>query len=53
MKCGKLTKEEVAKKLLWFGANGASVFSGGKTRVTKQIKEAWAPFSMGVHCVAH
>jgi len=28
-------------------------FSGGETSVTKQIKDAWAPFSMGVHCVAH
>jgi hypothetical protein len=26
-------------------------FSKCKTRVTKQIKDSWAPFSMGVHCV--
>jgi hypothetical protein len=28
-------------------------FLGEGTCVTKQIKDAWAPFSMGVHCVAH
>ncbi len=29
MKCRRLTKEEVAKKLLCFGANGAFVFQRG------------------------
>lgn len=29
MKCGGLIREEVANKLLCFGANGASVFQGG------------------------
>ncbi len=48
-----MTREDVAKKLLCFGADVASIFQGGKTRVIKQIKETWAPFSMGVHCVAH
>jgi hypothetical protein len=36
-----------------FRADGAFAFQGGETRVIKQIKEAWAPFSMGVHCVVH
>jgi hypothetical protein len=30
MKCGRLTREELAKKFLCFGANGAFVFQGGK-----------------------
>jgi hypothetical protein len=29
MKCGGLTKEEVAKKLLCFGVDGTFVFQGG------------------------
>ncbi len=29
------------------------LYFGGGTRVTRKIKEPWAPFSMGVHCVAH
>ncbi len=53
MKCGGLTREDVAKRLLCFGANGASIFSQGEISVTRQIKDVWAPFSMGVPCVAH
>jgi hypothetical protein len=53
MKDGRSSKEELSKKLLCFGANGVNMFQGGKIKVTKQIKDSWAPFSMGVHCVAH
>jgi hypothetical protein len=53
MKGERLSKEEMSKKLLCFGANGMNMFKGGKTGMTKQIKDSWAPFSMGVHCVAH
>jgi hypothetical protein len=53
MKGGRLSKEELSKKLLCSRADGMNVFQGGKTKVTKQIKDSWAPFSMGVHCVAH
>ncbi len=28
-------------------------FLGGETSVTRQIKDVWAHFSMGIHCVAH
>ncbi len=52
MKCGALIREEVVKKLLCFCADG-TLFFRGETCVTKQIKDVWAPFSMGVHCVAH
>jgi len=51
MKCGGLTKEDVAKRLLCFGADGTSIFHKGHKG--RQIKDVWAPFSMGVHCVAH
>jgi hypothetical protein len=50
---GGLMKKNMSKKFLCFGRDGVNVFQGGKTRITKQIKDSWAPFSMGVHCVAH
>jgi hypothetical protein len=43
----------MSKKLLSFGVNVVNVFQGGKKRMTKQIKDSWAPFSIGVHYVVH
>jgi len=48
-----LSMEELSKKLLCFGVDGVNMFQGVKNRVTKQIKDSWAPFSMDVHYVAH
>jgi hypothetical protein len=53
MRSGGVSKEELSKNLLCFGADGMNVFQGSKTKMTKQIKDSWAPISMGVHCVAH
>jgi hypothetical protein len=39
MRCGGLTREDVSKKLLCFGANGAFIFQRGKTNVTREIKD--------------
>ncbi len=39
MRCGGLTREDVSKKLLCFGANGAFIFQGGETNVTREIKD--------------
>jgi hypothetical protein len=50
---GGLKKEHLLGKLLYFGANGVSIFQGVKIGVTQHIKEFWAPFSMGFHCIAH
>jgi hypothetical protein len=36
-----------------FGADGVDVFQGIKSGVTKQIKENYAPHSIGVHCITH
>ncbi len=47
-----MIREGLLKKLC-FGLDGAYVFWGEKTRVTKQIKEFWSPLSMGVNCVVH
>jgi len=53
MKGGVLSMKELSKKFLCFGVDGVNVFQGSKTKVTKQNKDLWASFSMGVHCVAH
>jgi hypothetical protein len=50
---GGLNKDQLLGKLFCFGANGVSVFQGVKIGVTKHIKEFWASFSMGFHCIAH
>ncbi len=46
MKCGGLTREEVAKKLLCFGVNGVSVFQGGNM-CHKANKECLGTFFNG------
>lgn len=30
-----------------------NVFQGRKIGATKQIRNSWAPFFIGVHCIAH
>ncbi len=48
-----LSSTIVIKKLLCFGANGVNKFKGIKTRPIKQINTNYAPFSIGVHYMAH
>jgi hypothetical protein len=43
----------VFQKLLCFGVNGINTFQGTKIGVIKQINTNYAPFSIGVHCIAH
>jgi hypothetical protein len=50
---GNLTREEIACKLICFGADGVSTFQGYKTGVTTQIREKYAPFSIRNHCFSH
>jgi hypothetical protein len=50
---GGLTHEEIASKLVCFGADGVSTFQGSKSGVTTQIREKWAPFCLGVSCSSH
>jgi hypothetical protein len=50
---GGVPRDQIAQKLICFGANGVNVFQGTKSGVTKQIKENYAPHSIGVHCMAH
>ena len=49
----KMEKLALAKTLLCFGADGVSTFQGSKTGVTHQIQSKYAPFALGVHCMAH
>jgi hypothetical protein len=59
LKGGGLTKEKLSKKPLCFKVDGVSFSGGGGggggggIRVTKQIKDSWVVFFMGVHCIAH
>jgi hypothetical protein len=50
---GGLTREEIASKLVCFGADGVSTFQGYKSGVTTQIREKYAPFILGIHCFSH
>jgi len=50
---GDLTLEQLSRRLLCFGADGVSTFQGTRSGVTVQIKGRFAPFCLGVHCMAH
>jgi hypothetical protein len=50
---GGLYKFNLVSKLISFGANGVSIFQGGKSGVTTQLKEKFVPYMLSVHCVAY
>jgi hypothetical protein len=50
---GGLLKSVIVLKLVSFGANGIWDFKGAKSGVTTQLKEKFAPYMVGVHCVPH
>jgi len=50
---GGLTHEDIADKLFCFSVDGVSTFQDLKTEVTTQIREKWAPFSLGASSVSH
>ncbi len=41
------------KENVMFWCRWGFCFLGENKGVTRQIRDIWAPFSMGVHCVAH
>ncbi len=53
MKQGGLIQEERTKRLICFGAYGASILQGCPISVTIQLKEKFAPCMMVQHCMAH
>lgn len=50
---GDLDAMTVMNKLISFGVNGAHVFQGSKTRVTKQLKDKYVFCCIGVYDFAH
>jgi len=50
---GGMPKDQIVNKLMSFRTNDINVFQNTKSNVTKQIQDDYAPFSTGVHCMAH
>jgi hypothetical protein len=50
---GGMPKDQVVSKLMSFGTYNINVFQNAKFGITKQIQDDYAPFSIGVHCMAH
>ena len=50
---GGLADNTIAKRLVYFGADGVFVFQGCRSGVIQQLKDQDAPFMLGVHCMAH
>ena len=48
-----MLKEETQAKLLYFGADGTSVFQGNRNGITIQLVRKFAPFLLGIHCCGH
>jgi hypothetical protein len=52
-KYGGLPRPEITARLVFFGADGVSVFQGTCTGVIVQLKENHTPFVSGMHCMSH
>jgi len=50
---GGLICEEIARKLVCFGANGVNTFQELRMEVMIQIREKWALFCISIFCVSH
>jgi len=50
---GGLDSATIARKLVCFGADGVSTMQGHWTGVTTQLKDKFAPFMQGQHCIPH
>lgn len=50
---GGLQVDDIVSKLLCFEANGVATFQGDNTGVIQQIASKFAPYCIGVHCMAH
>ena len=45
----KMELEQIAAKLICFGADGVSSFQGCRNEVSKQLLENWCPFVLQIH----
>lgn len=50
---GGLSREDIAKKCVCVGCDGASVLQGCRSGVCMQLELSYAPFMVGIHCMAH
>jgi hypothetical protein len=50
---GGLSEGDIARKLIYFGANGVIIFHGVKSGVTIQLMHKHPPFMNDVHCMFH
>jgi hypothetical protein len=52
-KGGEVGADDIATKLLNFGADGVTSFQDARMAVTKQLQTKNVPFIVGIHCFAH
>jgi hypothetical protein len=50
---GGVSEEQVAEKLICFGADGATIFQGARTGIIQRLKEGYTPYMIPVHDFAH
>ena len=50
---GGLDAAAIVKKLVCFGVDGVSTMQGHRMGVTTQLKEMFASFMQGQHCIPH
>jgi hypothetical protein len=50
---GRLIEQDIAKKVVCFGADGVSVFKGCKAGVTMFLQNEDYPYMFGMHCFVH
>jgi hypothetical protein len=46
-------EEDLTTKMVCFGVDGVITFQGLRSRIIVQIQQQYAPFVIGVHCMAH
>jgi hypothetical protein len=50
---GGLLQQQLGKKLIFFGADGATVFQGARSGVIRHLMEGFIPFVIPMHDFAH
>lgn len=50
---GGLSNNQMAEKIICFGVDGAMVFWGFRNGMTQKLVEMVAPYSIGMHAMAH
>jgi hypothetical protein len=50
---GDLKEENIASRLIRFGANGVNTLQGFKFGIKVQVQHQYASFVIGMHCIVH